>query len=200
MKFNIQNSFKALALIGAVAGSAVGMSTSARADIIYTVNAMFDDGEHLTGTFSLNVYGYLATVNLTTTGSGTSTLPGDTYTMPGSSSGIIPNAPPPNGFYILPDSDGAYDAQLQLIFDHPLGGTGIYHIVGGELGPSFECAGNYNCYLNGTVNPAEQIVRFIAEGTAIAAVPEPSTWAMMMIGFAGLGYMAFRRQPLVPFA
>jgi hypothetical protein len=26
------------------------------------------------------------------------------------------------------------------------------------------------------------------------AVPEPSTWAMMLIGFAGLGYMAFRRK------
>jgi PEP-CTERM motif len=26
-----------------------------------------------------------------------------------------------------------------------------------------------------------------------SAVPEPSTWAMMMLGFAGLGYAAFRR-------
>jgi hypothetical protein len=25
------------------------------------------------------------------------------------------------------------------------------------------------------------------------AVPEPSTWAMMLIGFAGLGYAAMRR-------
>jgi hypothetical protein len=27
-----------------------------------------------------------------------------------------------------------------------------------------------------------------------SAVPEPSTWAMMLIGFAGLGYAAYRRQ------
>jgi hypothetical protein len=26
-----------------------------------------------------------------------------------------------------------------------------------------------------------------------AAVPEPSTWAMMMLGFAGLGYAGSRR-------
>jgi hypothetical protein len=26
-----------------------------------------------------------------------------------------------------------------------------------------------------------------------AAVPEPSTWAMMILGFCGLGFMAFRR-------
>ena len=27
----------------------------------------------------------------------------------------------------------------------------------------------------------------------ISAVPEPSTWAMMLIGFAGVGFMAYRR-------
>jgi hypothetical protein len=32
-------------------------------------------------------------------------------------------------------------------------------------------------------------------GNAIAgSVPEPSTWAMMILGFAGLGYMAYRRR------
>jgi hypothetical protein len=30
-------------------------------------------------------------------------------------------------------------------------------------------------------------------GIAIAAVPEPSTWAMMLIGFAGLGYASRRK-------
>ncbi|HEY6734450.1 MAG TPA: PEP-CTERM sorting domain-containing protein, partial [Roseiarcus sp.] len=28
---------------------------------------------------------------------------------------------------------------------------------------------------------------------ALASVPEPSTWAMMALGFSGLGYAAFRR-------
>jgi PEP-CTERM motif len=28
----------------------------------------------------------------------------------------------------------------------------------------------------------------------IAAVPEPSTWAMMILGFAGIGFMAYRRK------
>ena len=27
----------------------------------------------------------------------------------------------------------------------------------------------------------------------LAAVPEPSTWAMMILGFAGVGFMAYRR-------
>ena len=28
----------------------------------------------------------------------------------------------------------------------------------------------------------------------VAAVPEPSTWAMMILGFAGVGYMTYRRR------
>ena len=28
----------------------------------------------------------------------------------------------------------------------------------------------------------------------VAAVPEPSTWAMILLGFAGLGFMAYRRK------
>jgi hypothetical protein len=30
--------------------------------------------------------------------------------------------------------------------------------------------------------------------TFVAGVPEPSTWAMMLLGFAGLGFMAYRRK------
>ena len=28
---------------------------------------------------------------------------------------------------------------------------------------------------------------------AVAAVPEPATWSMMILGFAGIGFMAYRR-------
>jgi hypothetical protein len=31
-------------------------------------------------------------------------------------------------------------------------------------------------------------------GDEVAAVPEPSTWAMMLLGFVGLGLMAYRRK------
>jgi hypothetical protein len=31
-------------------------------------------------------------------------------------------------------------------------------------------------------------------GTFTASVPEPSTWAMMILGFVGLGFMAYRRK------
>ena len=34
----------------------------------------------------------------------------------------------------------------------------------------------------------------------VAAVPEPSTWAMMILGFAGVGLLAYRRRNLLPTA
>jgi hypothetical protein len=33
---------------------------------------------------------------------------------------------------------------------------------------------------------------------AVSAVPEPSTWAMMILGFAGVGFMAYRRRNKSP--
>jgi hypothetical protein len=35
---------------------------------------------------------------------------------------------------------------------------------------------------------------FRFEDTTIGGVPEPSTWAMMMLGFAGVGFLAYRRR------
>jgi hypothetical protein len=31
-------------------------------------------------------------------------------------------------------------------------------------------------------------------GNSVGGVPEPSTWAMMILGFAGVGFMAYRRK------
>jgi hypothetical protein len=33
----------------------------------------------------------------------------------------------------------------------------------------------------------------LPEGFSIAAVPEPSTWALLLIGFAGIGFMGYRK-------
>jgi hypothetical protein len=37
-------------------------------------------------------------------------------------------------------------------------------------------------------------IRLIASGSLTSAVPEPATWAMMILGFAGIGFMAYRRK------
>jgi len=37
-------------------------------------------------------------------------------------------------------------------------------------------------------------LQIYAKSGVVAAVPEPSTWAMMILGFAGIGFMAYRRK------
>jgi hypothetical protein len=34
--------------------------------------------------------------------------------------------------------------------------------------------------------------------TVTAAVPEPSTWAMLILGFMGVGFVAYRRKRETP--
>jgi hypothetical protein len=41
----------------------------------------------------------------------------------------------------------------------------------------------------------KQIKQFELSGvTAITAVPEPATWAMMLLGFSSVGFLAYRRR------
>jgi hypothetical protein len=81
---------------------------------------------------------------------------------------------------------------------------GAYTLTGADLASMFGADGNGN-----QGDPlGNQLVRitglapfttasFSSAGNAfeftLASVPEPSTWAMMAIGFVGLGYAAFRR-------
>jgi PEP-CTERM motif len=62
---------------------------------------------------------------------------------------------------------------------------------------SFDHADFSTPFGNGTVKLVGDI-QFSATGgpidITVAPVPEPSTWAMMILGFAGVGFMAYRRK------
>jgi hypothetical protein len=58
------------------------------------------------------------------------------------------------------------------------------------------CYGNFVSSIvlfNGDVTSIPEIGN-VQIGTAVGAVPEPSTWAMMILGFAGVGLIAYRRK------
>ena len=40
----------------------------------------------------------------------------------------------------------------------------------------------------------DNITATVSAVSEVSAVPEPSTWAMMILGFAGIGFMAYRRK------
>jgi hypothetical protein len=50
-------------------------------------------------------------------------------------------------------------------------------------------------FLNGSISDGN-VLSFSVTGTAtpLSAVPEPSTWTMMLLGFAGVGFMVYRRK------
>jgi PEP-CTERM motif len=78
---------------------------------------------------------------------------------------------------------------------NPIGAQAI--TVGGNT--VFGQEGNGTISFNGTftsiswTNPIPE--DWYAFTVGVAAVPEPSTWAMMILGFAGIGFMAYRRKP-----
>jgi PEP-CTERM motif len=94
----------------------------------------------------------------------------------------------------------------------PLTGAGLIFSIGtNPIGPSQDLL--FNVYSNGNggfsalffgyLDPASpnsppkeyglNLAASVSFETA-AAAPEPSTWAMMILGFAGVGFMAYRRR------
>ncbi len=90
-------------------------------------------------------------------------------------------------------------------WDNLFFGTGTHMTNGGIL---FDAGGHtYNpystgplAYLNSTnnpggfVNPGNNYLMGDPGVLQVTAVPEASTWAMMILGFAGVGFMAYRRK------
>jgi hypothetical protein len=93
-----------------------------------------------------------------------------------------------DGIVFTSSTNGAELAEIFTSFFYPgqqvePGGVGIW--TGGIGHPDL---GLFVDYQTGT-----QPIATGGVPDAIASVPEPSTWAMMLLGFAGVGFMAYRR-------
>jgi hypothetical protein len=55
---------------------------------------------------------------------------------------------------------------------------------------------NYALPTNADLSPYFSFEVSLPDGFLIAGVPEPSTWAMLILGFCGVGFMAYRRNGL----
>ena len=71
----------------------------------------------------------------------------------------------------------------------------IINFNGGQsatTGPDEEAAGTYFALIKGTSGAAVLKLAVDGNATATLGAPEPSTWAMMLLGFAGLAYAGMR--------
>lgn len=171
-------------VLATLAGALFFFGAEARADILWTVDGTFTDGTTVTGTFSINQYGFLDNnFSLTTHANGA--FAGFTYTA---SDSYYSNGT----FYV--DAQPGYQQDLHLQFLDALTALNPNNpIVGGNPGPSYECIDSFSCF-----NQTGGTIRYIESGFA-AAVPEASTWLMFLIGMVGIGLVGLRRNGAVLF-
>jgi hypothetical protein len=165
---------------------AVSTTTRASADtyVTYNVDANYDSGlGTVTGNFTLDTTTNTSyAVDLTVVGAG------------GVNSGSLTDAANfGTGTYATAAGTMAtYDdgnPALQVYLTYPAGGGALYT---GGFGQS-----SIDSYFSPTCGG--EICGFPLSGTVLnaavtSAVPEPSTWAMMILGFMGVGFMAYRRK------
>ena len=77
-----------------------------------------------------------------------------------------------------------------LVFTSSNGSYGI----AGDTGNPYPFGHVYANSGFGSFPTFDYTFRTYSESTFAGAVPEPSTWAMMILGFAGLGFMAYRQK------
>jgi outer membrane lipase/esterase len=73
------------------------------------------------------------------------------------------------------------------------GGFGLANVTDACGAPSNACDPATAEYWDG-IHPTAAAHMLIADAFLAEAVPEPATWAMMILGFAGVGFMAYRRK------
>jgi hypothetical protein len=189
------------ALFGA-AGAAILLTAfaalPAKADVIEnfvfstTYNGGPFSGDALTGTMSLDVGngGIASSGTLTISGTG----------LPGVLTMGLALTDPPNSAYEAAgglelfgnDNVVPINANGITFGTNAPGGSGGYtlqFLLGGEFG---ECAANVVCGAIG--GPGIDNLEQLGATTISAAVPEASTWAMMILGFAVVGFAGYRRK------
>lgn len=142
-------------------------------------------------------------LNINGTVTGTTSL---TDSTTGPIGGLITQAgtPPGQGTYTSPITgqawnynDVLYPSGPQLVDNNGLLFTFGTDSMKLDIGNIYTVGSTYYFSVDAPsslYNPGDVVV----SGGITAAVPEPATWAMMILGFTGVGFMAYRRRSAFP--
>jgi hypothetical protein len=185
-----------MGLAGLVGAALVSFAAAASADVVYSFDGSsmipaftagitldVQSGQAISGTGSINFSGSIFDLTLITPSTvGNETSPGpvgfrDNHgTDLGGADTIVP-------------IDGACCGLLFAITNNPVWGQDALFNVWSNGANSF------GFLFSGTLPTVFDVYLNQGAGTGtVSAVPEPSTWAMMLLGFAGVGFMAYRRK------
>jgi hypothetical protein len=78
---------------------------------------------------------------------------------------------------------------LPLTFSSYMSGAFQIEALTSDLTSGVDYFGNINSFVQ-----VDTAANFTFSGTIASAVPEPSTWAMLILGFCGIGFMGYRRK------
>jgi hypothetical protein len=107
----------------------------------------------------------------------------------------LPDGGTPNPFAPTTITVSTFDSSNNQLSSQTLAPFGNGTLSFNEMGVSavgFDfTGGHYNLFGDGRTS-----VQYVVTNVSytLSAVPEPSTWAMLLIGFAGIGFMAHRRR------
>jgi hypothetical protein len=191
---------------GLVTAAAIGVATLLVAGsnayaTTYDFSYTFNTGDVVSGSFT----GIQSGQNITDIANISASLDGTPFTGPlyamsytaagsncssatcFSGTGAVVSFNPLNNNFMFLDTDSVTNFLAQNY-------TNVFYIIPWPNGNQTEATTYFqppNTYIdqyNGQYIPANWIL------TTVSAVPEPSTWAMMILGFAGIGFMAYRRK------
>jgi hypothetical protein len=174
-----------------VAGLALGavFSTPARASVLVQYTLTFNDPD---GTGPLTGGSGLLTLNEPTLGNLIENLPTAGESLVATVDGY--------SFTINSSSFSQWHIDLGNGHFNNLGLTSainsavfnmVYLDTYGPSGAKYDLQRNENSPL---INADSPLSTFTISGPLVASVPEPSIWAMMILGFAGIGAVAYRRR------
>jgi hypothetical protein len=181
-------SAKSIGLFAGLAMFAIGTLPASASEVVYALFSQTDGGVTV-GTYEGNV-----SVTVSGVGQALADLYSDAfYLLPTAQSPVATHV----GFYDLAFGTSTLGNNSQEALNFVIGGLPVYnptHIYSfvlntGSFVPTLLHFGVSDQIFNDNTGAYTIVVTQLS-----SSVPEPSTWAMLLLGFAGVGFMTYRRR------